>query len=85
MLKSEQAVHPTMAWAYAMEYAYAPTADRRLRALAMTLYLDPKSQRIATATAADRRAAEAWGKGHNPFLNDSGAMRVSEVAAVARE
>lgn len=84
-LKSEQAVHPTMAWAYAMEYAYAPTAERRLRALAMTLYLDPKSQRIATATAADRRAAEAWGKGHNPFLNDSGAMRVSEVAAVARE
>jgi hypothetical protein len=84
-VKSEQRVHPTMAWAYAMEYAYAPTAERRLRALAMTLYLDPKSERIASATADDRRAAEAWGKAHNPFLNDGGATGVSGVAAVAPE
>ncbi len=84
-VKSEQRVHPTLAWAYAMEYTYAPTAERRLRALAMTLYLDPKSERIASATAADRRAAEAWGRGHNPFLNESGATGVSGVAAVARD
>ena len=84
-LKSQQTVRPIMAWAYAMEYTYATTAERRLRALAMTLYLDPKSERIGSATAADRRAAEAWGKQHNPFLHDGGAAGLSGVAAVARE
>jgi hypothetical protein len=84
-LRSQQTVQPTMAWAYAMEYTYAPTAERSLRALAMTLYLDPKSERIASATAADRRAAEAWGKQHNPFLNDSGTTGIFGIAAVTRE
>jgi hypothetical protein len=67
---SQQAVQPTHAWPYAMEYAYARTPERKLRALAMTLYLDPKSPRIRAATAEERAEAEAWGAKNNPFLQE---------------
>ena len=70
-LKSQQVVHPTRAWAYAMEYAYAPSPARRRRALAMTLYLDPTSERITSATRKERRDAQAWAEVHNPFLHEA--------------
>lgn len=80
-VKSQQVVHPTRAWAYAMEYAYAQSPARRRRALAMTLYLDPTSERITSATRKERREAQAWGEEHNPFLHETDE---SDVAGSAR-
>ena len=82
-VKSQQAVQPTHAWPYAMEYVYARDAERRLRALAMTLYLDPASPRIAPATAAERRAAAVWGEKHNPFLPESSSGELEETESIA--
>jgi hypothetical protein len=65
---SQQKVQPTHAWPYAMEYTYAPDPARKRRALAMTLYLDPKSPRIREASAQERADAEAWGVMNNQFL-----------------
>jgi hypothetical protein len=67
---SQQRVQPTHAWPYAMEYTYARTPERKLRALAMTLYLDPESPRIREATAKERADAEAWGEANNLFLQE---------------
>jgi tetratricopeptide (TPR) repeat protein len=58
---------PTQAWAYAMQYTYSPPGDGRIRALAMTRYLDPKSKRIRNATDSELRAATEWFKRKNPF------------------
>jgi hypothetical protein len=62
-----QIMQPTDAWAYALEYAYSGSEERRTRALAMTLYLDPLSERIKSATAAELDKARAWGNENNPF------------------
>ena len=78
---SQQKVQPTHAWPYAMEYTYARTPERKLRALAMTLYLDPKSPRIRAATAEQRAAAEAWGAKNNPFLRDEDPHSISGPTA----
>lgn len=69
---SRQRVEPTHAWPYAMEYTYARTPERKLRALAMTLYLDPTSPRIGAATAKERSEAQAWGAKNNRFLQEAG-------------
>ncbi len=68
---SQQEVQPTHAWPYAMEYTYARTPERKLRALAMTLYLDRESPRIQAASAKERADAEAWGAKNNPFLREA--------------
>lgn len=65
--KRHQQIQPTHAWAYAMQYSYETDAAARDRALAMTLYLDPKSHRIAKAKPADLGKAKAWLKDNNPF------------------
>jgi hypothetical protein len=66
-----------------MEYAYARDPERRLRALAMTLYLDPMSPRIVPATADERRRAAAWGEQNNPFLRQPGEAAPAAVASIA--
>ena len=66
--ESYEKVQPTQAWSYALEYTYLPPGDLRKRALAMTLYLDQKSPRIARATPAQVRGARAWLADNNPFL-----------------
>jgi hypothetical protein len=63
-----QIMQPTDAWAYALEYTYVRDEERRTRALAMTMYLDPLSARIKAATPAERDKARAWGQENNPFL-----------------
>jgi hypothetical protein len=78
---SQQVVQPTHAWPYAMEYTYARTPERRLRALAMTLYLDPTSPRIRSADAKQRAEAEAWGAAHNPFLQGTDPNAAGEATA----
>jgi tetratricopeptide (TPR) repeat protein len=63
-----QRVNPTSAWPYAVEAQYSRNLLDVNRALAMTLYLDPASPRIAKFDAAKVTAARAWLKTNNPFL-----------------
>lgn len=65
--KRHQQIQPTHAWAYAVQYTYEADAAARDRAFAMTLYLDPKSHRIAKAKPADIDKARAWLEKNNPF------------------
>lgn len=63
-----QKTQPTHAWAYAMEYAFAKPGPRRVRALALTLYLDPLSDRLKYAPVGEVAQARIWLAGNNPFL-----------------
>jgi hypothetical protein len=62
-----QALAPTQAWAYAVEYAYEKPGFERTRALALALYLDPSSERISSASKTEVTAAQTWLQEHNPF------------------
>jgi hypothetical protein len=66
-VRAHHKVLPADAWAYAVQFTYDKDAGERMRALAMTLYLDPQSERIAKASAAEREAAKKWLSQHNPF------------------
>jgi hypothetical protein len=65
--KKWQKLRPADAWAYAMQYTYETDPEQRLRALAMTLYLDPTSPRIAAITREQRTHAQQWLRHQNPF------------------
>lgn len=65
--KDYQSVQPMSAWAYAIEYQYEANPTARTRALAMTLYLDPLSERIKGTSEADIEKARAWLAANNPF------------------
>jgi hypothetical protein len=68
-VRSEQRIHPVSAWPYAMEYAYTGPGDAHRRALAMTLYLDSRSERIRSASERDKTQAQAWFRKNNPFVS----------------
>ena len=63
-----QRLGPTQAWAYAVEAQYSANAVDANRALAMAMYLDPKSPRLQKIEAARISAARAWLAKNNPFL-----------------
>jgi hypothetical protein len=67
-VESYQNVQPTQAWVYAMQYTYKKPGAPRMRALALTLYLDPQSPRVKNATPAEIKEAREWLKSNNPFL-----------------
>ncbi|HTU65024.1 MAG TPA: hypothetical protein VMF52_03650 [Steroidobacteraceae bacterium] len=66
--KRWQRIHPTSSWAYAVEANYSKNPADVTRALALALYLDPSSPRLARFDAAKQAAARAWLKANNPFL-----------------
>jgi hypothetical protein len=66
-VKKYEVIVPTQGWSYAVEYAYGQRGPDRTRALAMARYLDPRSPRIQSASAAEVKAADAWYQAHNPF------------------
>jgi hypothetical protein len=66
-LKEHEVIQPTHGWAYAMQYTYEKNPSERIRALAMSRYLDPHSPRIRNASEADVKRADAWLKANNPF------------------
>jgi len=78
-----QQMVPTDAWAYAVEADYAQDPVQVTRALAMTIYLDPASPRLAKFDARQIAAARAWLKANNPFLQEKVAppKRVTQVYA----
>lgn len=69
--KIYQQMMPLMAWAYAVEAKYTKNENDRLRALAITLYLDKDSERISGVSVAEKDKALEWLKGNNPFLESS--------------
>ena len=69
--KGYQSIQPVAAWAYAVQFQYETNPAERISALAMTLYLDPLSDRIRTASKADLDKARDWLEQHNPFLRES--------------
>jgi hypothetical protein len=66
--KAWQRIQPMAAWAYAVEADHSTVATDVTRAIAITLYLDPLSPRLAKFDAARMAAARAWLKSSNPFL-----------------
>jgi tetratricopeptide (TPR) repeat protein len=60
-------VEPSQGWAYAMAYSHEKPGQARTRALAMTRYLDPASERIGGASKEELKAADAWFRANNPF------------------
>ncbi|MDH4226811.1 MAG: hypothetical protein OEV59_03520 [Deltaproteobacteria bacterium] len=77
--KTFRRTHPYYAWTYAFEAKYTKNADDRLRALAIALYLDRNSSRIAHFSAKEKKEAEEWMKKNNPFLNKAKPRRNSST------
>jgi TolA-binding protein len=69
-VRKYQRLAPMYSWAYAIEARLTPSPARRIRALAITLYLDPKSERASTFTLVERQRAKEWLKANNPFLKE---------------
>jgi hypothetical protein len=63
-----QVIRPTDSWAYAFEAKYTKSTTDRIRALAITLYLDKQSDRIKHFSNGEKKEALKWLKGNNPFL-----------------
>jgi hypothetical protein len=70
--RKHQRIAPMYSWAYAIEAELAKTSAERLRALAITLYLDPNSERASRLPAAEREKAKQWLNANNPFLKPPG-------------
>jgi tetratricopeptide (TPR) repeat protein len=80
-VRKYQVIVPTQGWAYAMEYAYQKPGPERVRALAMTRYLDPKSKRIQGAPTDEVKAADAWLHANNPFRIPGAHSNLSKTVA----
>jgi hypothetical protein len=66
--KTYQRVEPLCAWLYSIEAKFSTSPGDRLRAIAMTLYLDPRSDRISSISQKEKDEALEWLKKNNPFL-----------------
>jgi len=56
------------AWSYAVEAKYTDNATDKMRALAVTLYLDRRSEHIASFSQEEKDKALQWLGKNNPFL-----------------
>jgi len=63
-----QKMKPWSSWAYAIEARLQSDPATRMHAIAMTLYLDPKSERVASLSSRDITAAKQYAKSPS-FLN----------------
>lgn len=66
--QKSQKFEPWQSWSYAMEAKLTKNPGDRQRALAMTQYLDPQSERLSAFGKAEIDAAVNAYKGINPFL-----------------
>lgn len=66
--RQNQRIQPTQAWSYAVEAQYSTDAMEANRALALALYLDPLSPRLAGIDEKRKAAARTWLRGNNPFV-----------------
>jgi hypothetical protein len=76
--KLHQTIQPFFAWAYAVEAKYTKSDKDRIKALAITLYLDKNSERISQFSSHDKTAALKWLDNNNPFLKDNNNIATEE-------
>jgi len=81
--KRHQRIQPAQAWAYAVEAQYSKNLAEADKALAIALYLDPESPRLAKIDAKRRSAAQSWLKANNPFLRQSAPEKAERSPPVA--
>ncbi len=67
--KINQRMNPLDAWAYACEAKWSYSVPDKIRALAITLYLDKHSERIMKLSEQEKQQALEWLEENNPFLN----------------
>ncbi len=80
--RRHQQIMPVSAWAYALEAQYSSDEQQRLRATAIALYLDPKSEHLKSVPAAFRKRAEQWFAANNPFkIREHGKERQAGAAS----
>lgn len=65
--RKHQRIRPMDGWAYAVEAKHAENPADRLRALALTLYLDRRSERIQDVPEEEKKKAQEWLEKNNPF------------------
>jgi len=73
--KQNQTFQPWFAWAYAIEAKLATEPNDRARAIAMTHYLDPNSERLAGLPKEEVAAAVKEFAHLNPFKEDKPAPK----------
>jgi hypothetical protein len=66
-VKARQQIEPWHSWTYAIEAALTTDPVARQRAIAMTYYLDPKSERLSRFKKSEIDAAVAASAGKNIF------------------
>jgi len=79
--RQHQRMQPTHAWAYAVEAQLSKNPVDANRALAIALYLDPASPRLAKIDGKRKEAASSWLRTNNPFMTKEKrpAERVTQV------
>jgi hypothetical protein len=79
LAKIQERIKPMMGWTYAVEAKYAGSEPDRLRALALTLYLDERSERISKFTDQEKSKAREWLEQNNPFLPKNSVSEKSKI------
>jgi hypothetical protein len=67
LARGREAYEPFTAWPYAFDAQYSPAGDAQVRATALALKLDPKSERLKKIAPAVVAKARAWLKKNDPF------------------
>lgn len=65
--ESYQVIDPVHAWSYAFEAKYSEDDTRKLRAIGIADYLDPKSKWLSAVSNKLKLKARKWMKTNNPF------------------
>lgn len=68
LARTHQRMYPTIAWAYAVEAIHGDLDGARLRAIGLTMHLDPASRRLAAVPEEDKEQARQWLEKNNPFV-----------------
>lgn len=63
-----QRVAPYYAWPFAFEAKYGEDNQKKLRSLAIALYLDPKSEWISGISDNEKQEARIWLQQKNPYM-----------------
>lgn len=67
--RMQQRVRPHLSWTYALEARLLAPGTERTRALAMTLYLDPRARVVESLSAKEKSDLTQWLDRNNPFTH----------------
>jgi hypothetical protein len=65
----QQRVRPDVSWTYALEARLLTPGPERTRALAMTLYFDPRARVVESLSAKEKSDLTQWLEKNNPFTH----------------